>query len=120
MGTGYAAYTRAGADALKGRILEGAALTKAAHLLEQARNRPNDAVTLGRALRFNNKLWTVFQADLSEKDSPLPDKLRGELLSLGLFMDTTTARLLDHGFDDEAVQAMIDVNRSLAAALFNG
>ncbi len=118
MGSGYAAYSNAHLSFLKGRDLEGAALAKAAHKLEIARSRPGDARALGEALDFNTKLWTVFQADVSDEDSPLPEDLRASLLGLALFMDQATASLLSGAVEADTLQAMIDVNRSLASGLF--
>ena len=112
----YSAYAKSHTGALKGRGLEGEALMKAARMLEKARVHPDDARLLVEALKLNHKLWTVFQADLSAAGNPLPEKTKAELLSLSLFMDRGAEQLLQ-GSDQEALQAMIDVNRSLAAAL---
>ncbi len=113
MKTALAAYAKTHTSSLSGPILESEALVKAAHLLEKARARTNDPVALGEALRFNLKLWTLFQADLSDKENALPEDLKAQLLSLSLFMDKSTARLIE-GHDTETLQAMIDVNRTLA------
>jgi len=113
MKSGLAAYAQTQTRALSGRPLESEALAKAARLLESARTRPGDPGALGEALDYNLKLWTVFQADLAEPGNPLPDNLKGELLSLSLFMDKSAARLLA-GYDEDVLRAMIDVNRSLA------
>jgi len=112
----YSAYAKSHAVALKGRGLEAEALMKAARLLEKARIARQDRSLLAEALKFNNKLWTVFQADLAETGNPLPDKTRADLLSLSLFMDRQTANLLQ-AYDEQTLQAMIQVNRTLAAGL---
>ncbi|CCQ73379.1 flagellar biosynthesis regulator FlaF [Magnetospira sp. QH-2] len=89
---------------------ETEALVKAARLLDQARHGRGD---LAGALRFNHRLWSIFQSDLETEGSPLSDDLRRNLLDLCDFMaqeinlaarDPSTARL------DE----MIAVNRTLA------
>jgi len=112
----YSAYAKSHAVSLKGRGVEGEALMKAARLLEKARVAPQDRSVLASALKFNNKLWTVFQADLAEAGNPLPDKAKADLLSLSLFMDRETAKLLQ-AYDEQTLQAMIQVNRTLAAGL---
>ncbi len=115
MKAALAAYAQTHASTLSGPALEAEALVKAARLLEKARARADDPVALGEALRFNLVLWTLFQADLSDGGNALPDDLKAQLLSLSLFMDKSTARLID-GHDPETLQAMIDVNRSLASS----
>lgn len=112
--TGYSAYASTHASALGGGALEKEALLKAARLLDDARSNPGDGAALGDALRFNLDLWTIFQADVSDPATPLPDDLKQHLLSLSLFMDHSAADLLN-GFDDRTLQAMIDINRTLAS-----
>lgn len=111
---GYSAYANTHTAALHGGSLENEALVKSAYLLELARNKPGDAGILAEALRFNVDLWTIFQADLSDPAIPLPEQLKSELLDLSLFMDQSAAKLL-WAFNKETLQAMIDVNRTLAA-----
>jgi len=117
---GYAAYAKSHTSSLKGHSAEGEALGKASQLLEIARLNPLDNVALAQALQFNQKLWTIFQADLTNTKNTLPDDLKSDLLSLSLFMDNTIAELtggLPPETTIESLQAMIDVNRSLATAI---
>ncbi len=113
--SGVQAYARTQIRPLKGPALESAALAKAARLLDDARRNPGNGAALGKALDYNLKLWTVFQADICEEANPLPGNLKGDLLSLSLFMDRSMARLLG-GFDADILDAMIEVNRNLAKA----
>ncbi|MCW9033247.1 MAG: flagellar biosynthesis regulator FlaF [Alphaproteobacteria bacterium] len=118
--SGYAAYAQTHSSALKGASAEGEALGKASRLLEKARLNPQDNVALAHALQFNQKLWTIFQADLADERNPLPDDLKTDLLSLSLFMDQTIAELSQGPTTQiitESLQAMIDINRSLATAI---
>jgi len=113
--SGVQAYTQTQVRPLKGPALESAALAKAARLLDDARRHPGDGAALGKALDYNLKLWTVFQADLCEAANPLAGDLKSDLLSLSLFMDRSVARLLG-GFDADTLDAMIEVSRNLATA----
>ncbi len=113
--SGVRAYTQTQARPLKGTALESAALTKAAMLLDDARHHPGNGAALGKALDYNLKLWTVFQADLCEAGNQLPDDLKSDLLSLSLFMDRSVAQLLG-GFDADILDTMIEVSRNLAMA----
>ena len=113
----YSAYAKSHSSALKGRAVEGEALMKAARLLDQARTSPDDTGVFLEAIKFTHKLWTIFQADLSNPDNPLPAKTRKELLELSLFMDREIAASLQTRKED-SLKSMIDINRTLASALF--
>ena len=88
---------------------------KAARLLDHAKNHPGDNAALGNALQFNFDLWTIFQADVTDPASSLPGDLKQKLLNLSLFMDHSATKLLN-GSDVHTLQAMIDVNRTLASS----
>ncbi|MEO5335974.1 MAG: flagellar protein FlaF [Magnetospirillum sp. WYHS-4] len=111
---GYGAYSRTSTASLSGRRLEGQAFAKAAALLAQAVDHP---AALAKALRFNNNLWTVVQADVAGPDSRLPEPLKGQIVALSLFMDKQTFALLAAGHDRKALEAMAAINRSLASGL---
>lgn len=113
---GYSAYAKAQPAALDGRGLEGAAFMKAARLLDTAANAPDDAKALAEALRVNTLLWTLVQAELTEPGGRLPDTLHADLASLSLFMDRSTAQMLNKP-DTETLRAMSDVDRSIASGL---
>ncbi len=118
--SGYTAYAQSHNASLKGSSAEGEALGKASRLLEKARLNPQDSLALGQALQFNQKLWTIFQADLVDKRNRLPDDLKADLLSLSLFMDNTIAELTQGETlpnISESLQSMIDINRTLASAI---
>ena len=72
--------------------------------------------TLSEALRFNQRIWSIFQADLSSDDSPLPKDLRLNLLSLGSFVDRQIFAIMAEPEPDK-LQSIIDVNLGLAAGL---
>jgi flagellar protein FlaF len=118
--SGYGAYAQRHSSFLSGNSLEGEALSRAARMLETARSNLDDKIALAQALQFNQKLWTIFQADLTNAANPLPDSLKADLLSLSLFMDQTAADLtrpLGPIAIEEDLQAMIDVNRQLATVM---
>lgn len=112
---GYAAYANTHATVLKGGALEKEALLRAARLLDQAKQKPNNKSALGNALRYNLDLWTIFQADLADPANSLPEELKQQLWSLSQFMDSSVSRLLG-ALDSDTLQAMIDVNRTLASS----
>lgn len=95
---------------------EARALTKAAMLLDQARQSIDDHAAYATALTFNQTLWTVLQADLSGGANGLPGGLRDDLLALSLFVDRQTMLALgDPG--PKHLESLIEINRNLARGL---
>ena len=73
-----------------GREIEAGALTRCALLLSDCRKNwdaPDREEKLADALRTNQKVWSIFQSELTRKDNPLPIKLKEDILSLSLFID---------------------------------
>ncbi len=113
------AYEQGAKTAITSRQLEAAALLKCARMLEDCRqtwNEPNHAARLEDALRHNTRLWTFFQTELARQDHEMPADLRVNLLRLSRFVDRRTLEILADP-RQEKLQALIDVNRNIAAGL---
>ncbi len=96
---------------------EARALTKAAMLLDKARQSvDDDYAAYATALTFNQTLWTVLQADLSGDGNGLPDGLRDDLLALSLFVDRQTILALGNP-RPKHLDVLIEINRNLAQGL---
>lgn len=96
---------------------EAQALTKAAMLLDKARQSVDgDYAAYATALTFNQTLWTILQADLSGGGNGLPDGLRDDLLALSLFVDRQTILALGDP-SPKHLDALIEINRNLARGL---
>lgn len=113
------AYKTAQKAVMSGREVEASALAKAANILKEIQNNwdaPGREEVLHEALKFNQVLWTIFQAELLEKDNPLPKKLREDILSLSAFIDK---RIIDvMAFPSpEKLTTIININMSLAFGL---
>ena len=70
-------------EQLSGRELEAHILTKAALRLKQCQQKwesPERAKLLDEAVRYNQKIWSFFQSELTLPENPLPRDLRHELL----------------------------------------
>ncbi len=113
------AYGMAGGMALKGRDLEGRAFARAAQLLNDAKDNPDDRLMAVKALRFNHQLWTIVQASILENDAQMDDKLHSDLLSLSAFVDQRTAEALTDN-DPALLEALITINRDMAQAQLSG
>jgi len=68
------------------------------------------------ALRINGILWSVFQAEITRDDNPLPKQVRQDLLTLSLFVDKRTKEIMCFP-DPEKLTVLIDINLNLAAGL---
>ena len=101
------------------RELEAAALFKAARLLEECQrgwNGTGHPSRFDEALRYNQKLWSFFQAELGAAKNELPVDLRRDLLRLSAFIDRRTFELRSTPTAD-GLTALIDINRHVAAGL---
>jgi flagellar protein FlaF len=68
---------------------------------------------LTEACFYNRKLWTIFQTDLADPANALPDQVKANLISLAIWVQKYTGRVLDGA----PVQPLIDVNRSIMEGL---
>ncbi|MCF8481674.1 MAG: flagellar biosynthesis regulator FlaF [Rhodospirillum sp.] len=98
------------------REVEAMAFTKAAVMMEDARNKEGDKEALSQALRFNHLLWTIIQADITEPSNSLPPELKANIMSLSLFVDKQTTSIL-RSRDASEVEILITINRNLASGL---
>ena len=115
----YDAYTSTAKLSMTDRELEAAALTRAAQLLQLCQDgwdRPDRALKLGEAVQFNQKLWSIFQADLARPGNPLPVDLRRDILSLAMFVDRRLLEVLAYPAP-EKLAVIIRINLNLAAGL---
>lgn len=108
----YRSSQRLGAQA---RDIEAQAMLEAARRLDAAMSGVGrDAYRA--ALRLNWRLWTIIQADVSSDESPLPDEIRQNILSLSVFIDKHTVKALADP-DESKLRILIDINRNIAAGL---
>ena len=104
---------------LAGRELEAAVLNKAATLLEDVVGHwqeDADHEQLDSALKYNQTLWSVFQAELMDEANPLPTNLRENILSLSSFVDRRTFEVMAYP-EPGKLDILIKINRSLADGL---
>ena len=97
------------------RDTEAQALLEAARRLDGAMD-GTDREAYRAALRLNWRLWTIIQADVTSEDSPLPDEIRQNILSLSVFIDKHTVKALAEP-DVNRLRVLVDINRNIAAGL---
>ena len=113
------AYKAVQKTTVSGREIEASALAQAAKILTDCQNNwdaPDREEILFMALRRNQMLWSIFQAELSDANNPLPKELKENILSLSLFIDKRTIEIMAFP-SPEKLNAIIDINLNLAAGL---
>ncbi|MBS0248513.1 MAG: flagellar biosynthesis regulator FlaF [Proteobacteria bacterium] len=73
-------------------------------------------VELPAALLNNRKLWSIFMADVTSPDNPLPRELRQNIANIGIFVMKQTVSIMDDP-QPEKLGTLININRELAAGL---
>jgi flagellar biosynthesis activator protein FlaF len=74
---------------------------------------------LNEALIYNNKIWTVFQSELSKKQNQQPAEIRGNLLKLSMFVK----RQISAGMGNPTksiLENIININMLIARGLETG
>src|SRR4051812_11448670 len=111
-----AAYQQQQKRSLSPREVEAMAFTKAAVLLEEAKQKTNNIEEYSKALRFNHLLWTIIQADLTEPENSLPNEIKANVMSLSIFVDKQTTKAM-RSSNAADLDVLININRNLAAGL---
>ncbi|MEI6212816.1 MAG: flagellar biosynthesis regulator FlaF [Desulfuromonadales bacterium] len=113
------AYTSMQKEVLNGRELEASVLARAGSMLKQVVENwdsPDRNDKLTEAIKFNQKVWSFFQAELSDPENPLPKNLREDILNLSIFVDKRLFEVL--AFPDKAKLAIIvDIDFNIASGL---
>ncbi|MFH1985912.1 MAG: flagellar biosynthesis regulator FlaF [Pseudomonadota bacterium] len=114
------AYQTVNKSTMPGKETEAAVLNQAAVRLKNSignwMNTPAQQRLLDDALRYNQRIWTIFQGELADEANPLPKKLKRDLLQLSAFIDRRTFEIM--AFPEPAkVTILIDINNNIAAGL---
>ena len=113
------AYKNVEKKALSGRETEARILTQAALILKECQRNWDTQdlkARLDEALRFNQRVWSIVQAELVKEDNPLSNKLKVDLLRLSGFIDKRIFEIQAHPAK-EKLTIIIDINNNIAAGL---
>ena len=110
------AYAQTQKSSMAPREVEAMAFTKAALMLEEAKNNTDDYDSYASALKFNQLLWTIIQADIVDKENELPAQLKANILSLSIFVDKQTVKALADT-KTRHIDSLITINKNLAEGL---
>jgi len=108
------AYQRAATQAEQPRDLEYRAFGQATAALVRIKDEKPGPALVAEALEFNRKLWNVLMADCSAPENQLPLALRGQIISLALWVSRYSSEVLREGAD---VEPLIDINRTMMEGL---
>ena len=115
------AYKSVDKVTMSGRDVEAEVLTKAAIKMKACQdNWDTDQAApeadLKQALDYNQRIWSIFQGELSNDDNPLPVAIRRDLLRLSAFIDKRSFEIAAFP-EKEKLNILIAINQNIAAGL---
>ncbi len=102
------------------RAAEYEVMARITSRLRKAQNDNRESVkflsypALAEALVENCRLWTRLAADLMDSDNPLPEALKGQLLSLAQFTLSHTDEIFE---GRESAEVLIEINTAVMRGL---
>lgn len=115
----FQAYETVNKTTMSGREIEAAVLTKAARKLKDCQDNwhtPDIKQKLDDALKYNQRIWSIFQAELTRDDSPLSADIKKNLLALSAFIDKRIFETMAYPRADK-LTVVININNNIAAGL---
>jgi flagellar biosynthesis activator protein FlaF len=88
---------------------------RAIQLLKNAEGHPSQSQEMIEAIIAVQRLWTVLIKDLGNPDNGLPDKLKGQLISIGLWVMRESDAVV-RGVHNK-LDALIDINSMIQEGL---
>ena len=116
------AYQTIERTTISGRETEARVLNKAAQKLIACQKKweSNDRGSmLNDAIKFNQRIWSIFQAELIKKDNPVPEEIKHNLLRLSAFIDKRIFEIMAFP-DKDKLSIIININNNIAAGLMDG
>jgi flagellar biosynthesis activator protein FlaF len=71
---------------------------------------------LKEALKKNQRVWSVLQAELTSADNLLPQQIKKDILRLSIFIDQRTFEVMLNP-EPQKLNILIDINLNIAAGL---
>jgi len=108
------AYQRAATQADEPRDLEYRAFGQVTAALVRVKDEKPPMPAVLEAVDANRRLWNVLSADCSTAENRLPLALRGQIISLALWVARYSSEVLRNGAE---VDPLIDINRTMMEGL---
>lgn len=112
-------YDSVNKSTMSGRDVEAEVLAKAARKLKECQDNWTEnghGAKLAAALKYNQRVWTIFQVELAKPENRLPPSLKVDLLRLSAFIDKRTLDTLAYPAP-EKLTILININHNIAAGL---
>ena len=113
------AYKTIDKTTMSGRETEARILTQAALKLKDCRDNweaEDRDDKLDEALKYTQRIWSIFQGELAKPDNSLPRQLKINLLRLSSFVDKRIFETMSYP-SPEKLTAVININTNIAAGL---
>ena len=113
------AYQTVDRTTMSGRETEARVLSQAALKLKDCQDNwdaEDRNARLDEALKYNQRIWSIFQGELVKEDNPLPRQLKQDLLRLGAFIDKRIFETMAYPAP-EKLTVVININQNIAAGL---
>lgn len=104
---------------MSGRETEARVLTQGALKLIDCQKNWDAAdrnARLDNALRYNQRLWSIFQVELTKEDNPLPGNIKKNMILLSRFIDRRIFETMAFP-SPEKLDIIIKINKNIAAGL---
>jgi flagellar protein FlaF len=108
------AYQRAATQAEQPRDLEYRAFGQVTAGLVRVKEEKPPITAVAEAIDANRRLWNVLSADCSAPENRLPLALRGQIISLAMWVARYSSEVLREGAD---LEPLIDINRTMMEGL---
>lgn len=116
---GVKSYQAVEKKTLSGRETEARVLTQGAlKLIECQKNwdAPDIKHRLDEALYYNQKIWSIFQTEVSNPENPLPRRIKIDILQLSRYIDKKIFKAMAFP-SPEHLDMIIKINKNIAAGL---
>jgi flagellar protein FlaF len=108
------AYQRAATQADSPRDLEYRAFGQVTAALVRVKDETPPLAAVLEAIDANRRLWNVLSADCAVPENQLPIALRGQIISLAMWVARYSSEVLRDGAD---IEPLIDINRAMMEGL---
>jgi flagellar biosynthesis activator protein FlaF len=99
----------------EGRQRERDLFTRAIDLLKEADGQPSGSRKMIEAMYSIQRLWVTLIKDLGHPENGLPDQLKGQLISIGLWVMRESDTIVRG--ESSNVKALIDINTMIQDGL---
>lgn len=107
-------------DDLKVPEEEAFGLSRAAIMLDQAKQNRADKVAMTAALNHNLELWVAIRAMIEREESTVPQNVKENLVKLCNFVADTTFKSAETELEDTTIETLININLQISEGLLEG